>query len=311
MAIVLKNRTSAKETEVLRLLHSRMALPENESRRFSNLTKGWEGEKRFEQFLEAMHSDVYVLHDICLEQNHSVFQMDTLLISEKVVWLIEIKNYEGEYVYDSGAFRILATNQEILNPLYQLNRSVSLLRSLLTKMKMPIPVKGYLVFVNEEFTLFQAPVDMPIILPSQLKRFLNRLSQTPSSLNKQHSQLADHLLNMHLPNSPYERVPDYQYEQLQKGIVCLKCSRFMSRKNIRTIMCKTCGFEEALDVSIIRNVNELKLLFPKMKVTTPLVLDWCTIVDSKKTIRRVLAQNFVFTGDNKHRHYGDERTARE
>lgn len=306
MAIVLKERTSAKETEVLRLLYNRMKLSKNDDKRFSNLSKGLEGEKRFDQLSEALQTGFYVLHDICLEHNHSVFQIDTLLISEKEVMLIEIKNYEGEFVYDSGVFRILATNQEILNPLHQLNRSVALLRSLFKKAKFSIPVTGYLAFVNEEFTLFQAPVDLPMILPSQLTRFLNRVNQTPSSLNRHHRQIADYLLSMHLSESPYAREPDYLYGELQKGILCADCNAHTSRKDLRIVTCNLCNREENMDAAIIRTVNELRILFPVMKITTPIVEEWCVIIDSRKTIRRVLAQNFEYEGDNRHRHYREK-----
>lgn len=303
MAIVLKTRTTANELELLHVLHSRMTLSKGDAQRFSNLLKGVAGEQQFEQLTASLQSDFYLLHDICLEHNHSIFQMDTLLISEREIILFEIKNYEGEYVYEAESFRMLPTNQDILNPLHQLNRTKTLLQSLLKKLKVHIPVKGYLVFINPEFTLLQAPIDTPIILPSQLKRFLRKLNQTPSSLNKQHEQLAEHLVNMHLPTSPYERETFYSFNQLQKGIRCPECGKFMSRKNTRTLACVLCEHEEALDAGIIRNVNELMLLFREMTVTTSIVLEWCAIIDSRKTIRRVLAQNFVSVGDNKHRHY--------
>lgn len=304
MAIVLKTRTTANE-ELLHVLHSRITLTNVDAQRFSNLFKGIAGEQQFEKLTASLQSDFYLLHDICLEHNHSIFQIDTLLISEQEIIIFEVKNYEGEYVYESESFRMLSTNQEILNPLHQLNRSKTLLQSLMKKMKVHIPIKGYLIFINPEFTLLQAPVDMPIILPSQLKRFLRQLNQTPSSLTKQHEQLAEHLVNIHLPTSPYERETFYSYNQLQKGIRCPECGKFMSRKNIRTLACVVCGLEEALDAGIIRSVNELKLLFPEMKISSSIVWEWCAIVDSQKTIRRVLVQNFVYEGGKKHRYYTD------
>ena len=303
MAIVLKTRTTAKELELLRLLHSRMTLTNVDAQRFSNLIKGLSGEQQFDQLTAYLQSDFYLLHDICLEHNQSIFQIDTLLISEQEIMLFEIKNYEGEFVYKSESFRMLSTNQEILNPLHQLNRSKTLLQSLMKKMKVHIPIKGYLVFINPEFTLLQAPVDMPIILPSQLKRFLHQLNQTPSSLNNQHKQLAEHLVKMHLPASPYEREICYSYKQLKKGILCPECSALMSRKKIPAVACVLCDYEETLDLAVIRSVNELKHLFPEMKITTSLVWEWCAIVESRKTIRRVLAQNFVYEGGKKQRYY--------
>lgn len=306
MTIIMKKREEAKELIAMRSLHHRMTISEKDNKRYANIVKGFEGEKRFDQLTEALQADIYLLHDICLEQNHSVFQIDTLLISEKEIVLFEIKNYEGDFVYESGTFRIHSTNQEILNPLHQLNRSVTLLRSLMKRMTSNMTVKGYLVFINPEFTLFQAPVDAPIILPSQLKRFMESIDKTPSVLSREHRHLAEHLLQMHLPHSPYAREPHFQYQHLQKGILCLLCHSHMIRKNVCKTVCEKCGYAEGLDASIIRSTEELKLLFPDMRVTTPLVQEWCKIIDSPKTIRRVLAQNFTQKGSKKQRYYVDK-----
>lgn len=311
MTITMKKRDEVKELIALRSLHYRLTLSEKDNKRYANIVKGFEGEKRFDQLTEALQADIYLLHDICLEQNHSVFQIDTLLISEKEIVLFEIKNYEGDFLYESGVFRILSTNQEILNPLHQLNRSLTLLRSLLKRMKSNMTIKGYLVFINPEFTLYQAPADIPIILPSQLKRFMEGINKTPSVLSREHRQLAEHLLKMHLPHSPYAREPHFQYQHLQKGILCPLCHSFMTRKNVLKTVCEKCGYVEGLDASIIRSTEELKLLFPDMRITRALVQEWCRVIDSSKTIRRVLAQNFTQKGSKKQRYYVDKLSESE
>lgn len=121
MTFVIKARSSATELSILRSLQSRVALAENERKRLLNLSKGFNGEDQFDHLIESLQSDIYLLHDLCLEHNHSVFQIDTLLISEKEIVLFEVKNYEGDFVFEAGDFRILSNNQEILNPLHQLN----------------------------------------------------------------------------------------------------------------------------------------------------------------------------------------------
>ncbi|MEZ7172049.1 nuclease-related domain-containing protein [Sporosarcina sp. OR05] len=301
MTYVIKARSSATELSILRSLHSRVALVENEFKRFVNLSKGLEGEDQFIHLIESLQSDTYLLHDICFEHNHSVFQIDTMLISEKEILLFEVKNYEGEFVYDAGTFRLVSNNQEIINPLHQLNRSIALLRSMLKSSNLSI--KGYLAFINPEFTLLQAPVDTPIILPTQLKRFMKRLEQVPSSLSAKHLQLAEGLLKLHLPKSPYVRVPHYAYEELKKGILCSSCFTFMEQKDSRFMSCKNCGLSEVVDDSILRSIEELRLLFPDRMITTRQVWDWCGSDVSIKTIRRVLGQNYTPKGLRRHRYF--------
>ncbi|MFS0576151.1 NERD domain-containing protein [Sporosarcina sp. 179-K 3D1 HS] len=301
--IVLKPRALANEMKILRSLQRKMSLLQQDGKRHMHLEKGWQGEQRFDQLLmERLQNVGYLLHDLCLEQNHSVFQIDTLLISEKGILLFEIKNYEGDYVYGAENFRILPSDQEILNPLHQLNRSITLFRSLLSKLKIQLPVKGYIAFVNPQFTLYEAPVNAPIILPSQLHRFLERINQNPSLLSRQHRELADHLLEMHLPISPYARMPDYHFQHLGKGILCNTCHSFMIKTG-RKIVCNKCGYDESVENSIMRSIEELTLLFPDQRITTSIIQQWCRIIDSRKTIRRVLVQNFQPVGSKKQRHY--------
>lgn len=301
MTFVVKARSSGTELSIMRSLNSRVALVENEFKRFVNLSKGLEGEDQFIHLIESLQLDTYLLHDICFEHNHSVFQIDTLLISEKEILLFEVKNYEGEFVYDAGTFRLVSNNQEIVNPLHQLNRSVSLLRSMLKSSTLPI--KGYLAFINPEFTLLQAPVDSPIILPTQLKRFMKRLEQVSSSLSAKHRQLAEGLLKLHLPKSPYVRVPHYAYEELKKGILCSSCFTFMEQKDSRFMSCKNCGLSEVVDDSILRSIEEIQLLFPDRKITTKLVWEWCGSGISDRTVRRVLVKYFIQKGSKKGRYY--------
>ncbi len=280
-----------------------MTLSEADKRRFFNLKKGIEGERKFDEQVQTIQNDILLLHDLCLEYQHSVFQLDMLIITEKGILLFEVKNYEGDYVYEADAFRLQASGQKILNPLHQLNRSLTLLSSLLESIDVQIPVKGYLTFVNDQFTLFQAPVEAPILLPTQLPRFIARVEQTPSILDGRHKELAAQLISRHLPDSGRGRLPKYDYNLLQKGILCSGCCTFMVRRSIQAVCCDTCGMTELVEKSILRSVGELGLLFPEKQITTAVVQEWCGIIDSPKTIRRALLQSYTPAGSRKYRHY--------
>lgn len=303
MAIVLKPRTTAGEITVLQSLQSRLQTRQHGRNRQSNLEKGLEGEQRFDKLMEELSSEVYLLNDLCLEHQSSVFQIDTLLISEKGILLFEVKNFEGDYVFDSGAFYTSPSRQEILNPLHQLTRCLTLLRSLLNRWNIQLPVKGYIAFVNPQFTLYQAPVDLPIILPTQLKRFIGRVDQTGSIVDKQHKQLAERFLESHLKESPYVRLPQYHFEDLRKGVVCGGCRMFMAEKDTHKVFCRNCGLEESIDSSILRSVEELSILFPNQQITTKIVHQWCHVIKSHKTIRRVLCTHFTPAGNRSQRYY--------
>jgi hypothetical protein len=46
----------------------------------------------------------------------------------------------------------------------------------------------------------------------------------------------------------------------------------------------------------MRNVEEIKFLFPNIKITTNLIHEWCVIVELKRTIQRILEKNFKKVG---------------
>lgn len=96
-------------------------------------------------------------HNLLLQSNNPLFQIDHILIHAHTIFLFEVKNYEGEFYIDNDIWYVKSTKQEIQNPINQLNKSDYLLRQLIKNLGYNIPVKSYLVFVNREFTLYQLP----------------------------------------------------------------------------------------------------------------------------------------------------------
>lgn len=129
------------------------------------------------------------------------------------------------------------------------------------------------------------------------------MNNTPSELNYQHKKLADMLIKVHLTKSPFTRLPTYDFSQLQKGIPCTACHSFKTVNIEMKIVCDSCGYAEDVDNGVLRNIGELQLLFPNDKITTHSVHEWCKIIKSKKTIRRILMQNLKSVGDRRHRFY--------
>lgn len=189
---------------------------------------------------------------------------------------------------------ILKIKLRFLTP-FQLGRCESLLRQLLKKLGYMMPINYSVVFINPEFTLYQAPMNKPIIYPTQINRYLQTLSNTPSEINAKHRMLADKLISLQLVESPYHQLPPYNYQQLRKGLNCAKCNSFSISVEGIKCFCKECGEEEIVAASVMRCVHEINLLFPGQKITTNIVHDWCKVITSKKRISRILSKNFKVT----------------
>lgn len=292
----LKCRSLSLELQALRSLNTRIDLSIEARKHYSNLEKGYQGEIMFDQLTDKLDCDVLVIKDLCLEFNNTTFQIDTLIISQETIYPFEVKNYKGDFYYESESFKTLVSKNEILNPLDQLKRCIILLRQFLRSIGVHMPIKGYVVFINPEFTLYQTPLNAPIIYPTQLNHFMKTLNQTSSKLSSHHRKLAAQLISMHKTISPYKQLPSYTFGQLKKGILYPVCHSFVVSRGERKVFCEKCDCGEDTDTAILRSVEELKLLFPDMKITTNCVYEWCGGIGSQKKIRRLLKENYKMIG---------------
>lgn len=290
-----KSRTPSNELLILQYLNTRMSLSDKDKQHYFNLKKGYEGETLFDSLTEKLQCECIILNDLLLKQNNTLFQIDSLIITAETIFLFEVKNYEGDYYYESDRI-YKKPNSEINNPLNQLNRSESLLRQFLQNSGVKIPIKASIVFINPEFTLYETPLNKPFIFPTQINRYLKNLNKTSSKLNGTHKMLADKLISLHIKDSPFKLEPPYNYDQLKKGITCIKCTSFLIAVEGRKCVCNDCGHEEIVAIAVMRNVKEFKLLFPNRKITTNGIHDWCNLVISKKRIRKILEKNLTKVG---------------
>lgn len=293
-----------KDLQKRRILFARMNLSTQEKQQYIRLLKGHEGEKQFYQLIKNNHTTNSIfLHDLLLQSNNSLFQIDHILIHAQTIFSFEVKNYEGEFIIENGNWYVKSTKQEIRNPLNQLNKSDYLLRQLVKNLGYNLPVKSYLVFINRDFTLYQLPPNLPILLRSQLNRFIQFLNKSHVPLKQEHHQLAQDLKKVQITDSSFEKLPDYDFKQLRKGITCPECYMFLSRERQSFLLCDNCGYTETLEKGILRNVFEFHLLFPDMKITTNVIYEWCHIFRSPRTIRKVLSKHFIFIQNGPYSYY--------
>ncbi|WP_084309336.1 nuclease-related domain-containing protein [Alkalihalobacterium bogoriense] len=279
-----------------------MQLSEKDQQYFYNLEKGLAGEKLFDSITEGILCDCLILNDLLFKHNNTTFQIDSLIVFQDCIYMFEVKNFEGDYFYESERF-YKTSNSEVNNPLNQLMRSESLFRQLLQSLRVTIPLHAYVVFINPDFTLYQAPLNKPFLFPTQLNRFIKKLNMVPSKLNKKHKILADQLISLHIQDFSFSSLPSYEYDQLRKGIPCPKCKSFATTSVGRLSVCNACRFEETFEAAVMRNVHEFKLLFPTKKITTNIIHDWCNLVNSKKRINRILEKNLKIVGTHQWAYY--------
>lgn len=296
-------RTKSQELTTLELLSKRKNLTSQEKQLYLNLEKGYEGEKLFDRYMEELlQSDCLILNDLLLQVNNTTFQIDSLIIAQGKTYLYEVKNHEGDYYYQSDKF-FKKPNFEVVNPLHQLSRCESLFRQLLLKNGFNPPTHASVVFINPNFTLYGAPLDKPIIFPTQIEWYVNNLKAKNYKVTDRDMKIANKLMELHQVDTPFSQLPHFEFEQLQKGIVCSECYSFSIVIEKSLYICKHCHHKETITNAILNAIRELQILFPDKKITTNLVYDWCKGIKSKKTISRMLNTHFKKVGEHRWTYY--------
>ncbi|MED3651652.1 nuclease-related domain-containing protein [Heyndrickxia sporothermodurans] len=296
-----KPRCIPAELQVTQYLNWRMSLSPKEHSYYLNLEKGFIGEQRVDEWLKNLSEDWLILDDLLLECNGTVFQIDKVLISNQKIYIFEVKNYEGDFYIEADNWYTLS-GTEIKNPLLQLQRSESLFRKLLQELGYHYQIESYIIFINPDFQLYQAPRDLPIIFPTQLNRFLNKLVTISPKIKDKHIKLAKHLVSLHIHTSPYKRTINYNFDNLKKGIICTQCHSFIAEFHKNVLICDSCGYKEKVTSAVLRSIEEYLFLFPEKKLTANAMYEWCEIIP-KKTIYKVLSKNFKIIGHGKYSYY--------
>ncbi|MDR6999565.1 nuclease-related domain-containing protein [Neobacillus niacini] len=298
----IKPRFEPDKLKIYRYLNTRMSLTEKEIKYYHNLEKGYEGEVMFDRLMENLMEERHIINDLLLEENNTTFQSDSIIFSQDTIDLFEVKNYEGNFKYESGKFYTLSGN-DIKNPLHQLERNETLLRQFLQSIGCYLPIEPHLIFMNPNFTLYQAPNNKPIIYPTQLGQFMEKFNMKRSKLTNKHIKFTDQLLSAHLIENPYKVLPSYRYEMLKKGMTCAKCHSFSISLEGKWIDCSICEYKELVEAAVMRCVREISLLFPDIKITANVVQDWCRVIECKRRLSRILSKNFAVKGYGKWTYY--------
>ncbi|WP_096270769.1 nuclease-related domain-containing protein [Paucisalibacillus globulus] len=308
----LKNRTMPKELQMFNSLAPRFELTNKDKLTHFNLQKGYEGELMFDQILHnQLQCEHLIIKDLLLDLDSNIFQIDTLVIFPSVIELFEVKNFEGEHFYDRDKDKLYRNiDYEIQNPEHQMSRAESLLRKLLKQHGFPVNLRGTVVFVNPEFTLYNHTPDKPIILPSQINPLMRKLNQNSTrKITNQQKTIGNKLVSLHEEDYPTKKVPEYTFRELRKGINCGHCSSFSVTIKGHYCYCGVCGQRELVKSVVIRSVQDYKLLFPKERVTKAIIFEWCGGMVSEQRVMRILTKHFQLVNKKRWAYYETSTTS--
>ena len=102
-------------------------------------------------------------------------------------------------------------------------------------------------------------------------------------MNPSSNKIVETLLSLHLEKHLYQRLPSYNYEELNKGLFRIKCEKISTTIKGYYCVCKVCIHRESLEYAILRSIKELQFAFPASPLTTSLIKCWCDGPSRKKS----------------------------
>lgn len=285
-------------------LLSRWSLSTRERDYYQRLQKGVIGERSLINFLQALDSpNIIPLFDLRFQINEQEIKIDCLLLTSDSLFLLEVKNYKGDYYYENHKFYQVSTRKEIYNPITQLERTEFLFKKLLQDLRVSFPLRSFLVFINPSFYLYQSPILPQFLYYGQIEGFFQSITKKAPPLTKQTLQLKEELMSRKIERSKYGIVPDYRKEELKRGLFCPLCHYNLDRKGQLYLYCRQCKERFHVYDTLLHAIAQFQLLFPEEKITTGKITDWCGQAFSRVFISRFLKRHLKMQPNGSYTYY--------
>ena len=284
-------KTSVHHT--LEMLQGRRLFTVEEQKSLKRYQQGYQGELQFARMLEEkLFPPQAVLYNLHLESDGSEAQFDCLYLARHNIYHFEVKNYQGNYCNSKDRWFHLPTKKELRTPLHQLTRANLFLQNFLLQYHISIPVKSYVICIHPHFHLYQSEINEPIIFRAQLPQFLREIQNASVMSQHEWQNIYNLIIQAHRSVSKYEQCPMYDFDSLQKNLVCYQCKRINVTLDTQKLICSHCSFVENAQSALARHIREFLFLFPEEKLTLGKIYRWCGGTFSKKRIRYLLAKKY-------------------
>ncbi|GBG93713.1 hypothetical protein LFYK43_01720 [Ligilactobacillus salitolerans] len=252
-------RKQPPELQFLDILSQRTKLTAEEQRKLTVLRRGYQGEVELDQLVELFypHPEM-IMDDLTLSYSGQIVQIDKLLAVEQTLFVIDCKNYHGNYDFKNGSwFR----NNKVLphNILDQLDRACDTVLRIFQDNGVLLNVQGVIFFSDPNANIsFQQPSKHLVKFCGEmvpwLKQIEHNATQGPQSLGWKRV-----LQNYRIP----ALFPEYDCDEqrfVQKGLCCPRCFHFKWQEQRFSFICSTCGFVEIKEIGYVRTICDYGVL---------------------------------------------------
>jgi len=173
--VLLKKREVSSKQRMLEMIERRLSKSHAKYDYFQEMLRrtraGYAGEKRVDQEWQEIHLQqaYYLLHDVEFEaEGGSIYQIDTLLMSQNFILIVEIKNIAGrvDFMADNHQFIRVTSDGRVdgfRNPFDQVKRHARFLHRLFQMCGLHIPIEYLVVSANPNMIMSPRFSSQPIL----------------------------------------------------------------------------------------------------------------------------------------------------
>ncbi|TLS36082.1 nuclease-related domain-containing protein [Pseudalkalibacillus caeni] len=258
MRLILKKRKMPVRILMNEVLERR--LPENHNK-YQEIQEdsakrkaGFRGEQNLDYFLSLLpQKDYWIINDVRLRISNRFFQIDSLVVTSKVIVILEVKNINGTLLFDNDFNQFIRTQHDreerYQNPLFQTQRQKIQLYQWLEKHQFqPLPIEDLIVISNPTAVL-KADKENPVVYRkvTHLENVIDKIKEIESKHQQKHldkngiQHLCNLLISNHQP-AEIDILSSYGLtsKDLMNGVQCPECSRFSMVRKHRTWFCPNC-----------------------------------------------------------------------
>jgi hypothetical protein len=254
------------QLDFLRIAKQRgLPLTNKEENLLYTLEAGEYGEQTVINFLEKFGRDHWlVMRNLWLDYSNP-YESDILLFTEHKPYVLEVKNYYGQFIYDNGVCT-LEGKKLTNNPIFQTQSAHTNLQRITHEVNPSIQAEGALLLIGEhnEVELNSEIPDIKVKQRHQFRRYIRSI--ITEEMNHLGYSLDKNKLLAQLEG--YEIPPRFQpislspkdLEHAHKGIYCLHCKGYNIQVHKSYIQCNNCHFFEAREEAVFRTICEFGVL---------------------------------------------------
>lgn len=276
---------------------------------------GYKGEVSLDFPLDFLHNKNYfIFHDLRLPDQTRFFQIDTLVLSNKFVVILEVKNMSGILYFDTVYNQLIRIKNGVERvfpcPILQVNRQASQLKSWLSATGLPggIPIYSMVVISNPQTGIKVIPPHINLsqkvihrdTLPNKIQQIEKSIAE--KQISEKLLKKFIRLLKKHNTERDASILTRFQIGEAEvlKGIFCPSCNHLPLVRIKRTWHCPSCK-KNSRDAHI-KAIHDYSLLFG-LTITNKDLREFLQLESPDIASRLLKSMSLPQTGANKSRKY--------